>query len=109
MSEETNTQGTTPNAETITIPATLDGLKAMAKEDLLKLKQDAIQFPAVIEQAIAAKVAEEEAEVKEEIQEVAGELITAEKTFVQKYGQAVCHGVEIILLAIIAGRILNLI
>jgi hypothetical protein len=34
-------------------------------------------------------------------------VVTVEKSLVQKYGQAVAHGVEIVLLGIIAGKLLG--
>ncbi len=65
MSEET--------INTVSIP-TLDQLRNMAKEDLLKLKQDVSQLPTAIEVAIAEKLKEEAKEVETEV-----------KTWAQKF------------------------
>jgi hypothetical protein len=48
-----------------------------------------------------------EAQVRGEAERVAVEAKAAEQTFVQKYGAATVHGVEIVLLAIIAGKLLG--
>ena len=42
-----------------------------------------------------------------EAEQVGEELVTAEQTFIQKYGQATAHGVEIVLLLVIVGKLLG--
>ena len=58
-------------------------------------------------QALKQKVAELEAKAIVEAEQVGEELVTAEQTFIQKYGQATAHGVEIVLLLVIVGKLLG--
>lgn len=106
MSEETtNTQEVTtqetviedPNATTsatdpvlasVTIPS-IDQLKTMTKDDLLKLQQDAASFPAAIEQVIAAKIEEETAELKKDVHDTEEAVQTWSEKFREKHGVSV--------------------
>lgn len=108
---ELQVQGDADIAQQNDLPAivnfTAEQLAIMTKEDLLKAKDD---FKATAEATILEfeqKITEKEAEVKEEIEKVGTELLTIEQTFTQKYGQATAHGVEIILLVVIAGKLLG--
>ena len=78
------------------IRATLDTLKAQGAE----LFADEI---ASLEQKIITL----ETEAKAEVEQIGAELVAVEQTFVQKYGQAIAHGIEIILLVVIAGKLLG--
>jgi hypothetical protein len=67
---------------------------------------------AAMKQKLADMEAEAEAAIKvaeTDVKEACAKLVTAEQTFVQKYGQAIAHGLEIILLAYIAGRLAGVI
>jgi hypothetical protein len=46
--------------------------------------------------------------VETNVKTTAGKLTTIEQTFAQKYGQTIAHGIEIVLLAYIAGRLAGL-
>jgi len=48
-----------------------------------------------------------QAEAKAEVEEIGTEFVMAEQNFIKKYGQVAAHGVEIILLATIAGKLLG--
>jgi hypothetical protein len=54
------------------------------------------------------KAEAEAKEIETEVEKIPGELMTFEQTFTQKYGTAIAHGAEIILLIYIAGRLANL-
>ena len=47
------------------------------------------------------------ATLEAEAQQIGAELVTVEQNFAKKYGQAIAHGVEIILLVVIAGKLLG--
>jgi hypothetical protein len=49
------------------------------------------------------------AEAEAKLKETETEIVTAEKTFIQKYGSAIVNGVEIVLMAVIIGKLFNLI
>ena len=66
-------------------------------DQLTAMKQKLVEMEAAAE----VKVQEVETEVKGAVDKA----VTAEQTFLQKYGQAIAHGAEIILLAYIAGRL----
>ena len=78
------------------INTAIDQLKA-ASEDLFA---DEIATLEARAQVIATKIEEETNELTTEIKAI-------EQTFVQKYGQAAAHAVEILLLAVIAGKLLG--
>jgi hypothetical protein len=107
------TPATAPDAEQAAVTATpiqtdIENMKtAIAQFETAGAKV----FPdelAAMKQKLADMEAEAEAAVKEvgtDVKEVGAKLITAEQTFVQKYGSAIANGAEIILLAYIAGRL----
>lgn len=61
----------------------------MSKEDLLKLKTDAAEFPDAIEQAIAEKVQEEAAAAKKDIDKADKKVKTWSEKFREKHGVSV--------------------
>ena len=88
---ENDTQGAetpAPATATVTIP-TIEELKALTKDDLLKLQQDAANFPAAIEQAITEKIQEEADAVKDGIDRAETAVKTWEQEFREKHGVSV--------------------
>lgn len=81
----------------------IDGLKSDGEE----LYADAIGVLEAKRDELVAQVEELASETKNDVEEAATEVVTVEKSLVQKYGQAVAHGVEIVLLGIIAGKLLG--
>ena len=57
---------------------------------------------------LEAKVADLKAKAEAEVKAVETKIVTAEQTFAQKYGQTFAHIIEIALLCVIAGKLLNL-
>jgi hypothetical protein len=67
---------------------------------------------AAMKQKLADMEAEAETVAKKaetDVKEFAGKLMTIEQTFMQKYGQAIAHGIEIVLLSYIVGRLAGVI
>ncbi|MEN6566790.1 MAG: hypothetical protein ABFC57_10855 [Veillonellales bacterium] len=78
---------------------TFDQLQTMTKDDLLKLQQDAADFPAVIEQALTAKIEEEAAALGQGINNTE----TKVKTWVEKFREK--HGVSVPVAVVVGGYI----
>lgn len=90
MSDEniTTQEPETTAAVAVTIPG-LDQLKDMTKDDLLKLQQDLVNFPAAIEQAIEAKIAEEAEVIENDINQAETKVKTWTEQFREKHGVSV--------------------
>ena len=118
MSDETITT-TTKGAET---PATVDS-KAAIQADIetikaaiadLKGKGEDLFSEEIANLSLKLKNAEAELEslvvdVKDDAQQLVDELKTYEQSFAQKYGQGIAHGLEIVLLVAVLGKLFGVI
>ena len=85
------------------IEAKVEDLKADGEE----LYSDAIAALEAKREALEDDAKKIVQEAENELKPVFAQFKIAERTFTQKYGQAAAHAVEILLLAVIAGKLLG--
>ena len=105
-----NTKTNTDVTEKDTIQADIEKIESAiaqlkeAGEDLFSEEIANLNLKLDNAKAEAEKLA---TDAQANVQQAVTELKTVEQSFAQKYGQAAAHGVEIILLGVIAGKLLG--
>ena len=87
--ENTNTATQEAPVTPVAVIPSLEELKTLTKDDLLKLKQDVESLPAAIEQAIEAKIAEEAETIENDITQAETEVKTWAEQFREKHGVSI--------------------